>query len=166
MFVCVIKMSMCQEMRAKYYLFSRIIEKNDSLNTTKAVRVVRPWEFMAKGLDFWAWPLEASQCARPKARILKFHQLFLSHFLGLSTKFVHSTPRPLDLDIHNEKPPQDRAHASPSAPNTHTHTHINKGFELLMKKEENTNYIKTLHIRCCHFYRLAFSKLVADPPLS
>lgn len=52
MFVCVIKMSMCQELRAKYYLFSRIIEKNDSLNTTKAVRVVRPWEFMPKGLGF------------------------------------------------------------------------------------------------------------------
>jgi hypothetical protein len=53
----------------------------------------------------WAWSLEASHYARPKAPIPIFYWLFLAHFFGLSTKFGHSIPRPLDLDGHNVKQP-------------------------------------------------------------
>jgi hypothetical protein len=74
-----------------------------------AVQVERLWEFMAK---VWAWPLETSHQARPKAPIIVlycflFLFLFFSsvHFFGLSTKFGHSIPRPLDLDGHSVKRP-------------------------------------------------------------
>jgi hypothetical protein len=55
----------------------------------------------------WAWPLEASHYARPKAPLLIFYWLFSAHFFGLSTKFGNSIPQPLDLDGHSVKRPQD-----------------------------------------------------------
>jgi hypothetical protein len=55
----------------------------------------------------WAWPLEASHSARPKAPHTIFYWLFSAHFFGLSTKFGHSIPRPLDLDVHSVKQPSD-----------------------------------------------------------
>ena len=57
------------------------------------------------GFGLWAWPLEASHYARPKAPITIFYWLFSAHFFGLSTKFGHSIPRPLDLDSHSVKRP-------------------------------------------------------------
>jgi hypothetical protein len=68
---------------------------------TMTIHVERPWEFMAKGLDFGLWPLEASHYAWPKAPLTIFYWLFSTHFFGLSTKFGHSIPRPLDLDGHS-----------------------------------------------------------------
>ena len=55
------------------------------------------------GFGLWAWPLEASHYARLKAPITIFYWLFSAHFFGLSTKFGHSIPRPLDLDGHSVK---------------------------------------------------------------
>jgi len=51
------------------------------------------------------WPLEASQYVWLKAPLTIFDWLFSTHFLGLSTKFDHSIPRPLDLDGHSVKWP-------------------------------------------------------------
>jgi hypothetical protein len=53
----------------------------------------------------WTLGLEASHYARPKAPIPIFYWLFSAHFFGLSTKFGHSIPRPLDLDGHSAKRP-------------------------------------------------------------
>jgi hypothetical protein len=47
-----------------------------------AVQVERPWEFMAKGLDFGLWALEASHYARTRAPIPIFYWLFSAHFLA------------------------------------------------------------------------------------
>jgi hypothetical protein len=58
------------------------------------------------GFGLWAWPLEASHYARPKAPLtLSYWLLFSAHFFDLSTKFGHSIPRPLDLDGHSVKWP-------------------------------------------------------------
>jgi hypothetical protein len=51
----------------------------------------------------WAWPLEASIYAQPKPPIPILYWLFSTHFFGLSIKFGHSIPRPLDLDNHSVK---------------------------------------------------------------
>jgi hypothetical protein len=61
----------------------------------------------SSGFGLWAWPLEASHHARPKAPLLIFYWLFSAHFFGLSTKFGNSIPQPLDLDSHSVKRPQD-----------------------------------------------------------
>jgi hypothetical protein len=53
----------------------------------------------------WGWPLEASHYAQPKAPIPMFYWLYLAHLFGLSTKFGHSIPHPLDLDSHSVKRP-------------------------------------------------------------
>jgi hypothetical protein len=53
----------------------------------------------------WAWPLEASHYARAKASLTIFYWLFSAHFFRISTKFGHSTARPLDLDGHNVNRP-------------------------------------------------------------
>jgi hypothetical protein len=53
----------------------------------------------------WAWPLEASHYARPKAPLPIFYWLFSAHFFGLSTKFGHSIAQPLDLDGHSVNRP-------------------------------------------------------------
>ena len=37
------------------------------------VRVEMPWEFMAKDFELWAWSLEASHYARPKAPFIIFY---------------------------------------------------------------------------------------------
>jgi hypothetical protein len=57
------------------------------------------------GFGLWAWPLEASQCAWPKAPLTTFYWLFSTHFFGLSIEFGHSIPQPLDLDDHSVKRP-------------------------------------------------------------
>jgi hypothetical protein len=57
------------------------------------------------GFGLWAWPLEASHYAWPKALLTIFYWLCSTHFFGLSTKFGHSIPRPLDLDGHSVKWP-------------------------------------------------------------
>jgi hypothetical protein len=57
------------------------------------------------GFGLWAWPLEASHYARPKAPLTIFYWLFWAHFFGLSTKLAHSIPRPLHLDGHSVKRP-------------------------------------------------------------
>jgi hypothetical protein len=57
------------------------------------------------GFGLWAWPLEASHYTRPKAPLTIFYWLFSAHFFGLSTKFGHSIPQPLDLDGHSVKRP-------------------------------------------------------------
>jgi hypothetical protein len=57
------------------------------------------------GFGLWAWPLEASHYAWLKAPLTIFYCFFPAHFFGLSTKFGHSIPRPLDLDGHSVKRP-------------------------------------------------------------
>jgi hypothetical protein len=73
---------------------------------TIAVQVQRPWEFMAKGLDFGhgLWKLHTL----PSRRLHSLYfigYVFSTHFFGLSTKFGHSIPRPLNLDGHSVKRP-------------------------------------------------------------
>jgi hypothetical protein len=66
-----------------------------------AVQVERRWEFMAKGLDFGfnLWRLHTMPGQR--LHLLEFiGYAFSTHLFGLSTKFGHSIPRPLDLDSH------------------------------------------------------------------
>jgi hypothetical protein len=54
----------------------------------------------------WTWPLEASHYAWPKAPLVILYWLWFStHFFGLSTKFGHSIPRPLDFNGHGVKRP-------------------------------------------------------------
>ena len=53
----------------------------------------------------WVWPLKASRYARSKGSFTISYWLFSSHFFGLSTKFGHSIPWPLDLDGHSMKWP-------------------------------------------------------------
>jgi hypothetical protein len=71
-----------------------------------AVQVERLWGFKAKGLDFGLglWRLHTM----PSRRLHLLHCIgyeFSAHFFGLSTKFGHSIPRPLDLDSHSVKRP-------------------------------------------------------------
>jgi hypothetical protein len=73
---------------------------------TMAVQVERPWKFMAKGLDFGLdlWKLHTMPSQR--LQFLYFvGYVFSAHFFGLSTKFGHLIPRPLDLDGHSVKRP-------------------------------------------------------------
>jgi hypothetical protein len=65
----------------------------------------RGCESHGQRFGLWAWPLEASHYAQPKAPIPIFDWLFSTHFFGLSTKFGHSIQQPLDLDGHNVKWP-------------------------------------------------------------
>jgi hypothetical protein len=71
-----------------------------------AVQVERPWEFVAKGLDsrlgLWRPP---SMPGRRLHLLYFIGYLLAAHFFGLSTKFGHSIPRPLDLDGHSVKRP-------------------------------------------------------------
>jgi hypothetical protein len=71
-----------------------------------AIQVERPWEFMAKGLDFGLtlWKLHTMHGRRLQF-LYYIDNLFSAHFVGLSTKFDHSIPRPLDLDGHSVKRP-------------------------------------------------------------
>jgi hypothetical protein len=57
------------------------------------------------GFGLWAWPLEASHYAWPKAPLTIFYWLFSAHFFGLSTKFGYSIPHPLNLDAHSVRWP-------------------------------------------------------------
>jgi hypothetical protein len=79
-----------------------------------AVQVERPWEFMAKGLDFGLglWRLHTMPGRR--LHLLYFiGYIFSAHFFGLSTKFGHSITRPLDLDGHSvNRPSQCHGHGS------------------------------------------------------
>jgi hypothetical protein len=61
--------------------------------------------FFLLDFGFGLWKL--SHYARPKVSILILYWLFLAIFFGLSTKFGHSIPRPLDLDGHSVKRPYD-----------------------------------------------------------
>jgi hypothetical protein len=66
----------------------------------------RPWEFMAKGLEFGLglWRLHTMPGRR--LHLLHFNDyIFSTYFFGLSTKFGHSIPWPLDLDGHSVKRP-------------------------------------------------------------
>jgi hypothetical protein len=73
---------------------------------TMAVQVEKPWEFMAKGLDIGLTLWKASHYAQLKAPLtISYGYVFSAHFFGLSTKFGHSTPRPLDLDGHSVNRP-------------------------------------------------------------
>jgi hypothetical protein len=69
-----------------------------------AIQVERPWEFMAKGLDFGhgVWRLHT----------LLGQGLQFLYFIGYlqpvsldSTKFAHPIPQSLDLDNHSVKRP-------------------------------------------------------------
>jgi hypothetical protein len=57
-----------------------------------AVQVERPWEFVAKGLDFGfgLWRLH-TMLARRLHLLYFIGYVFSTHFFGLSTKFGHST---------------------------------------------------------------------------
>jgi hypothetical protein len=86
------------------------------------------------GFGLWVWPLEASHYGRPSGEAVGLswpkvwsldlafegftlgpakgstyyiftYTILLAHFFGLSTKFGHSIPRPLDLDGHSVKRP-------------------------------------------------------------
>ena len=66
------------------------------------------WEVMGvhgQRFGLWTWPLKASYYARLKAPLTPFYWLFSAHFFGLSAKFEHSIPWPLDLDNHSVKRP-------------------------------------------------------------
>jgi hypothetical protein len=65
-----------------------------------------PWEFMAKGLDFGLglWKLH-TMSSRSLQFLYLIGSIFLAHFFGLSTKFDHSIPRPLNFDGHSAKRP-------------------------------------------------------------
>jgi hypothetical protein len=97
------------EWKPKLWLRGRILTKSN----IEKILVVRWRDCFEQGIK-WdapssfglrAWPLEASQCARPKAPILICYWLFWAYFFGLSTKFAHSIPQPLDLDGYSVKRP-------------------------------------------------------------
>jgi hypothetical protein len=57
-----------------------------------------------QGFGLWTWPLEASHYARHKAPLIVFYWLCIFSLLfGLSTRFGHSIPQPLNLDGHSVK---------------------------------------------------------------
>jgi hypothetical protein len=73
---------------------------------TIVVQVKRPWEFMAKWLDFQLslWRLHTMPGRR--LQFLYFiGYVFRAHSFELSTRFGRSIPRPLDLDGHGVKRP-------------------------------------------------------------
>jgi hypothetical protein len=67
---------------------------------------LRLWEFMTKGLDFGLGLWRLHIMPRQRLHLLySIGYLLSTHLFGLSTKFGHSIPRPLDLDGHNVKHP-------------------------------------------------------------
>jgi hypothetical protein len=68
--------------------------------------VKRPWEFMAKGLDFGLDLWKLHTVSGQRLQFLYFiGYVFSAHFFGLSTKFGHSIPWPLNLYIHSVERP-------------------------------------------------------------